>query len=200
MFSTNFNKPQKRLVSKPSTPKSIIGNLSSSSKPSEFKPSSNSSVLTKNNQYSKSNILSPISVRNIKIGCLNVRSIRNKLEFVTELLIEHSLDLFFICETWLHESEKDIILAGLPKNYYFIHCPRSEDPLTRGGGVAIIFKKCFSNFKILPHFQNNSSFETLVCTFHLSNKSITTTVVYCPVILELIQCSLMSLMNFCLLF
>lgn len=106
---------------------------------------------------------------------------RNKLQFINESLIEHSLDIFFICESWLHDSEKDVISAALPKQYSFRHVPRSQDPSDIGGGVAIIFKSnCFSSFKILPNFHINTSFEILACTFYINNIAINTAVIYRP--------------------
>ena len=95
-------------------------------------------------------------------------------------MLEHSLDLFFICETWSHECETEIIRASLPKSYSFIQVPRSDDPTIFGGGVGIIYKNTFSSFKILSNFHNNNSFEVLACTFYLSNRSINTAVVYRP--------------------
>lgn len=105
---------------------------------------------------------------------------RNKLVAITEILEEHSLDLLFICETWLHDSEKEVVSAALPKYYSFIHVPRSDDPTIFGGGVAIIFKNSFSNFKILSNFHFNDSFEALACTFYSSNFVINTAVIYRP--------------------
>ena len=116
----------------------------------------------------------------VKIGLLNIRSIRHKLTLVTEILLENYLDIFFVSETWLHESEKEIVCASLPKCYSFIHVPRSSDPANMGGGVAVIFKNTISNFKILSNFHNNNSFEALACTFYFSNRSINTTVIYRP--------------------
>lgn len=126
------------------------------------------------------NIVSTGSAKDIKVGFINMRSMRHKLVAITEILEENSLDLFFICETWLHDSEKGIVGAALPKCYSFIHVPRSDDPSITGGGVAIIFRNCFSNFKILSEYHINDSFESLVCTFYFSNHFINTAVVYRP--------------------
>ena len=97
----------------------------------------------------------------MKIGLINIHSIRNKLTVISEILNEHQLDLLCITETWLHISETNVIKSALPRNYSFFHVPRSSDPGERGGGVAVIFRNCFTNFKLLSTFHSTESFETL---------------------------------------
>jgi hypothetical protein len=106
---------------------------------------------------------------------------RNKMSVVTEFLNEHSLDLLFLTETWLHESEKGNIEAVLnPLNYSIKHVPRSDDPNSFGGGVAVIFKNIFSSIHILPDFNSTDSFEIMALSFRVNNISFKTALVYRP--------------------
>lgn len=121
-----------------------------------------------------------ISKNRLQIGYINIRSAKNKLEFIIETVIEHSLDLFFITETWLHSSETEVFQSSLPKNYKFRHVPRSDDPHIRGGGVGIIFKDIFTKIKPLTDFQNKLTFEAMALSFYSSNLVVNTAVVYRP--------------------
>lgn len=120
------------------------------------------------------------NIKYLKVGLFNIHSVRNKLTLLNEILLENSLDILFVCETWLHDSERDNLRAALPDNYSFEHAPRSDDPKVMGGGVAIIFRNCFSKVKILPKFHSTTSFEALSCAFYSSNLILNTAVVYRP--------------------
>jgi hypothetical protein len=89
------------------------------------------------------NTYNTLHLNKLKLGLFNIRSLRNKLSLLNEILLENSLDILFICESWLHDSEKENIRVSLPHNYCFEHAPRSDDPRDKGGGVAIIYRKCF---------------------------------------------------------
>ena len=95
----------------------------------------------------------------LTIGLLNVRSIRNKVEYIVELLSEFHLDLLCITETWLLESDANIIKAALPKTHSLLHVPRPLRVGDRGGGVAVIYSLALSSTRIIPSNLNFSSFE-----------------------------------------
>ena len=116
----------------------------------------------------------------LKFGMLNIHSIRHKFSIITEILDEHQLDLFFITETWLHSSETSIVKSALPKNYNLYHIPRSSNPQERGGGVAVIFKTSFSNFKLLPTFHSTESFEALAFSICYGKVNFNIAVIYRP--------------------
>ena len=42
--------------------------------------------------------------RPLNVGLINIRSIKNKVEYINELLSEFQLDLMCVTETWLFES------------------------------------------------------------------------------------------------
>ena len=71
-----------------------------------------------NNPYSSD------SARNI--GLLEISSVRNKVEYIIELLSKFQLDLLCITETWLFESDTGVIEAALSKTHALLHVPRSS--------------------------------------------------------------------------
>ena len=75
----------------------------------------------------------------MKIALLNIRSIRNKLGYISESLIEFGIDILCLTETWLLESDTGVVTAALPDCYSMLHVPRSGRG-SRGGGVALIYR------------------------------------------------------------
>ena len=99
----------------------------------------------------------------LNIGLLNIRSIRNKVEYIIELLEEFQLDVMCITETWLFETDIGIVEAALPKTHSLLHVPRSAWVNGRGGGVAVIYSQALSNIRLSPVDLNVSSFEYMLC-------------------------------------
>ena len=93
---------------------------------------------------------------------LNVRSMRNKLDNITELISEHDLDILCVTETWLLICDVDIVKAALHENYDMFHVSRSDDG--RGGGVAVIYRRGLSSVKLMcrEHFASFEHIEVLV--------------------------------------
>ena len=102
----------------------------------------------------------------MRVGLLNVRSLRNKVHFVIESLKECNLDLLCITETWLLPSDVAIIEAALPGCFSFLHVPRST--ATRGGGVGLIYSKALSGIKAVAGHTEISSFEVMEVTLSLA--------------------------------
>ena len=71
------------------------------------------------------------------MGLLNIRSLRNKTDYISEVLNELSLDILCLTETWLLESDLNVIKAALPRTYSIMSAPRPHDQ--SGGGVAIVY-------------------------------------------------------------
>lgn len=70
---------------------------------------------------------------------VNARSVMNKLFILKDFFITHSLDLFFIMETWINLGESIAFSELLPPACTFINTPRTTG---RGGGIATILKSC----------------------------------------------------------
>ena len=102
---------------------------------------------------------------------------RNKLDDVVEFLFEHDLDMFCITETWLLESDTDVVKAALPRSFTMLQIPRPDDG--RGGGVAIIYKRGLSSVKLVQgdHF---ASFEYMEVVVHHASQVTRMGIVYRP--------------------
>ena len=72
----------------------------------------------------------------MKLGCFNVRSLKNKCSEVVSLLRDHEIDLACISETWLVGADKPVVTEIGELGYVLLHVPCS----TRGGGVGILYK------------------------------------------------------------
>ena len=94
----------------------------------------------------------------LRIAIQNVRSVRNKTNFLRDFIIENKLDIFGITESWLRDDERHIIGNILPDGYSFYSVPRREG---KGGGVLLLFK---SNLKIKFEDQNFTTFENIQCS------------------------------------
>ena len=74
------------------------------------------------------------------LGLLNVRSLRNKADFITDYACENDIDILCLTETWLTDNDACLISAIVPHGYKFQHLPRND---RRGGGVGVLFKASF---------------------------------------------------------
>ena len=118
------------------------------------------------------------SVNCLRIGLHNIRSLTNKVGNVVETLSEFNLDMLLLTETWLFESDTNVILAALPSNYTLIHVPRSST-LTRGGGLAVVHKRALSGIKLVPT-DPASSFEVMELVLHMRSQVTRLAFVYRP--------------------
>ena len=68
----------------------------------------------------------------------NARSVANKIDFIKHMIIEESLDICAITETWLHDGSEYERAELTPANYRLISCDRKGQC---GGGVALLCKE-----------------------------------------------------------
>ena len=113
----------------------------------------------------------------MKIALFNIRSIRNKLGYISETLTEFGIDILCLTETWLLESDTGVVTAALPDCYSMLHVPRSGRG-SRGGGVALIYHKSFSAVQIVP--QHWDSFEIMEIKMTVNSQTVRLAVVYRP--------------------
>ena len=109
----------------------------------------------------------------LSIGCLNARSICNKVPNVTELLLDNSIDVCFLTESWLKLNDK-AKFAEIREHGFNIHsAPRRG----RGGGVAFLFNPL--NVTLTRNNANKyKSFEVLESVFKSQIGLIRLSVVY----------------------
>ena len=79
------------------------------------------------------------STQNIKAATLNIRSIRNKIEIILDLLNDLDLDFLCLTETWLSNNDTPIISSLNTDTHCFVHLPR--DGLHLGGGIGLLYNK-----------------------------------------------------------
>ena len=111
----------------------------------------------------------------ISVKHINARSICNKTSIIRDLILENSVDILSINETWLSDSDGPIIAACLPDTHSFHHCPRAEG---RGGGVALILSKKFKQVK--SYQRRYRFFECLQLKFLAESKPFTIFSIYRP--------------------
>ena len=70
------------------------------------------------------------------LGLLNVRSLHNKADFITDYARENNIDILCLTETWLTDNDASLIFAIVPHGYKFQHLPRND---RRGGGSVQSF-------------------------------------------------------------
>lgn len=85
--------------------------------------------------------------KKLRCGLLNAQSVSKKTFSIREKIIESSLDILAITETWLSERDHAKIGEMLPSTHTFLHVPRQDDE--RGGGVGIFLSKQFTNIKMI---------------------------------------------------
>ena len=74
----------------------------------------------------------------LTVGCVNVRSIRNKSADFIDNINNDGYDVCLITETWLSEMDDVKVVEATPHGYCFIHFPRKDKI---GGGTGIVCKE-----------------------------------------------------------
>ena len=109
------------------------------------------------------------SGKSVKICCLcwNVRSINNKTNEIMDYVLNNSIKLFFVSETWLTDMNNHT--TAIIKSYSFeikYHFRSSQ----YGGGVAIIYKPYLKVMKV--PIKHPDTFETVSVKIKLSNNKL----------------------------
>ena len=130
-----------------------------------------------------------VKVHNLRFGYLNTRSCRGKTEDIVDLILEESVDILFITETWLKESGDEVTINDLkPPNYELKSLPRKD---RRGGGIAVIYKESLNpkiNFKDETTFEH-THFEIMELTIDLFKKFFHVACLYRPPYSKANRCS-----------
>jgi len=113
----------------------------------------------------------------INFGLLNARSVRNKSDIIAEYISDNDIDIMCITETWLTDSDNDIMIRGdiCPAGYKLFQIPRQG----RGGGVAVIIKDTFTT-TMCPSLSSIASLEYLELMVSYMSTSLRLIVVYRP--------------------
>jgi exonuclease III len=114
----------------------------------------------------------------LQMGLLNAQSVRNKLDIIRDLIIEHDLDILALNETWITTAEKDKSFEkglSLPGYKPFL-VPRKGN---KGyGGVGILYK---ASMDIASKSSTDfNSFEHCKIIFKTESHTLDVNVVYRP--------------------
>ena len=96
------------------------------------------------------------SSKTASLVLLNMRSLRNKSDFIIDYISEHDIDVMCLTETWLTANDESLMPTIIPAGYGFRHLPCSDH---RSGGVGVMFKSSFHASKSIPWLAE--SFECL---------------------------------------
>ena len=95
-------------------------------------------------------------VKNIRLGILNARSIKNKEGLIMEIFNEYKLDVLLITETWLQNMEEDDTWLQASKfckdDHEIFNINRLDK---RGGGIALLYSTEYK-IKTVTHTKYNS--------------------------------------------
>jgi hypothetical protein len=114
-----------------------------------------------------------------KCCLMNSRSICNKGAIISDFIMENSIDILFITETWLHGDLADAALMNdcCPSGYSTASAPRIGK---KGGGVGVIYSKGLSFSNSLSLKTSFSSFESALYQFRCNSKCVTVAIIYRP--------------------
>ena len=114
----------------------------------------------------------------LSLGLFNARSVRNKTSSIADNILDQSLDILVLTETWLRQDD-DLVCGELtPPGYVLHHRPRVHG--NEGyGGVGILIKE---NIKVekLNADKNLLSVEVLQCRMKMNNDILHAVIVYRP--------------------
>ena len=71
--------------------------------------------------------------------CINVRSVKNKVLFVADVMISRDIDILALTEKWLDSVIDDRVISALVPRGHGFHVV-SRPGGKRGGGVAVLYK------------------------------------------------------------
>ena len=98
-------------------------------------------------------------VSHLRCALLNVRSLKNKCDVVSEYISDHNIDILCLTESWINDNISDLLClqSATPSGYSFISVPRKSG---RGGGLVLIYKSSI-RVRLKPSL-NNDSFESML--------------------------------------
>ena len=123
-------------------------------------------------------------IHQLKLGALNVRSLGNKSPAVLDMIIDNSLDLFAVVETWHDSAETPSVIASTPPEYQVFERsrPRRKSKAaslsTNHGGICVFVRAHIQVRKI--DFPEYKAFELLPLYVRVGALSFAFVVVYRP--------------------
>ena len=113
----------------------------------------------------------------LRIGTINIRSIKKNDQILLREIIHSNLDIIIITETWLKDTDSDwnwVQECDLNKSPF--QCHHANRHAKTGGGLMLICKSVMDGKEIQS--QNTRSFEHASWSVSINNKSRTMTGIY----------------------
>ena len=115
----------------------------------------------------------------VKLGVMNVRSVRNKLDYVFDHIFDNDLDIVALTETWLSNEENNnthVITECSNHGYTLHHVPRNSG--STGGGVGVLINDRVKLVTRLETVNSAMSFESMEMIITIVSISIRLVVIY----------------------
>ena len=115
----------------------------------------------------------------LRIGTINIRSIKRNDQLLLREIIHLNLDIIIATESWLKDTEADQIwVQGCDFNRSPFQCHHANRHGRTGGGLMLICKSTMDVKEIQS--RNTRSFEHATWSVSINNKSLTITGIYHP--------------------
>ena len=115
----------------------------------------------------------------LRIGTINIRSIKKNDQVLLREIIHSNLDIIIVTESWLKDTEVDRNwVQGCDFNRSPFQCHHADRRGKTGGGLMLICKSTMDVKEIQS--QNTRSFEHASWSVSINNKSLTITGIYHP--------------------
>ena len=115
----------------------------------------------------------------LRIGTINIRSIKRNDQVLLREIIHSNLDIIIATESWLKDTEADLNwVQGCDFNRPPFQCHHANRHGRTGGGLMLICKSMMDVKEIQS--QNTRSFEHASWSVSINNKSLTITGIYHP--------------------
>ena len=111
----------------------------------------------------------------VTIGCVNVRSLRNKTADFIDNIMDDNYDLCMITETWLDDTDDVIVAEATPTGFVLDHLPRVD---RTGGGVGLLCRQSFRPQR--QPIKQMKTFEYCEWTLKIMSEAMLVVVVYRP--------------------
>ena len=115
----------------------------------------------------------------VKLGLMNVRSVRNKLDYVFDHIFDNDLDIVALTETWLSNEDNNnthVITECSNHGYTLHHVPRNSG--STGGGVGVFINDRVKLVTRLETVNSVVSFESMEMVITIVSISIRLVAIY----------------------
>ena len=124
------------------------------------------------------------TIRSVKVGTLNVRSLGSKSAVTLQTIVDEKLDLFAVVESWHDSVESPSVVASIPPGYQVFERARprtgraATSMKTNHGGICVFIRSDL--YVKVVDFPSYKSFELLPLFVRIGVMSFVFIVIYRP--------------------